>query len=309
LTIDNLLGADVVTASGEVVRASETENPDLFWALRGGGGNFGLVTAFSFRAHALGPEVFAGTFIYQLPRWAEALRAFAAWGLLLPDALTSIITFMVPPAEWELGDRALMLVGFAWAGAERAEGERVVGRLRVAAPPDTELLEPTRWVAWQSAFDALVPKGVRAYWKNAAFAQLDDAMIETIVEQAGAQTWYGTAADLHHLAGAFGRVPEESTPFPNRSARFWLNVYGFWADPADDLARTAWVRGFATAMAPYATTGEYINFLGAEGPQADPHRQALLAYGPVKLARLAALKRRYDPENLFRLNHNIPPTL
>ena len=307
LSVDNLLGADVVTASGEHVHASARENPELFWGLRGGGGNFGVVTSFTFRAHPLPPDVFAGTFLYGRERWADALRGLDGWSADAPDAMTAITTFIVPPPEFELGDDPMMFLGWVWASDDRTEGERVVERLRQAAPPDNELVEPTRWTAWQSQFDAVFPKGVRAYWKNTSFDRLDDATIEVIVRRAAEQTWQGTAFDIHHMEGAFGRVPLDATPFPNRSARFWLNIYGFWSDAADDAARTAFVRGFAADMEPYASGGQYVNFLGQEGDRQDPRAAALAVYGPDKLARLTALKRRYDPDNTFRLNHNIPP--
>lgn len=304
LTLDNLVSADVVLANGELVRASDHEHPDLFWGLRGGGGNFGVVTSFTFRAYPLGPEVFAGSLIYERERWADALRAYVAWTAGVPDEITTLITFMVPPVDWELGDRVLMFLGFAWAGADRGAGEAVVDRLRAACPPDVAVLDPTRWLTFQSAFDSAMPKGVRAYWRNASFERLDVA-IDTLVEHCGAQAWVGTAADLHHMGGAFGRVPEDATAFPNRAAQFWLNIYGFWTEPADDPARIAWVKGFSEAMRPHAMTGQYVNFLGHD--EDDARRKALEAYGPAKLERLMDLKRRYDPENLFRINHNIPP--
>ena len=306
LTIDNLVSADVVLATGEQVRASESENADLFWGLRGGGGNFGVVTSFTFRAHPLNPDVFAGTLIYERPRWTEALRSFVEWAAEVPDEVTTLITFMVPPVDWELGDRVLMFLGFAWAGSDRGEGEAVIGRLQTACPPDVAVLDPTRWIAFQSAFDAILPKGVRAYWRNASFDRLDGRMIDTLVEACGRQTWFGTAADLHHMGGAYGRVAEDETAFPNRSAEFWLNIYGFWPDALDDAARVEWVRESSDAMSPYAIAGQYVNFLGHD--DADAHRKALAVYGAAKLDRLMELKRRYDPANLFRINHNIPPT-
>lgn len=125
------------------------------------------------------------------------------------------------------------------------------------------------------------------------------------MEHCAAQTWVGTAADLHHMGGAFGRIPEDATAFPNRSARFWLNIYGFWPDARDDEARITWVKRFSDAMQPHAAAGQYVNFLGHE--DADAHRKALAVYGPAKLDRLTAVKRRYDPANLFRINHNILP--
>lgn len=305
LTIDNLVSAEVVLASGEHVTASASANADLLWGLRGGGGNFGVVTSFTFRAHPLNPDVFAGTLIYELPRWTEALAAFVEWTADLPDDLTTLITFMVPPVDWELGDRVLMFLGFAWAGTDRAEGEAAIGRLQAACPADVPVLEPTRWLTFQSAFDAILPNGVRAYWRNASFDRFDRQMIDALVEECGSQTWSGTAADLHHMGGAYGRVAEDATAFPNRAAAFWLNIYGFWTDAADDVARIAWVKGFSEAMFPFAMTGQYVNFLGSD--DADPRQKALAAYGTAKYKRLAALKRRYDPENLFRINHNIPP--
>ena len=307
LTIDNLVSAEVVLATGERVRASDAEHPDLFWGLRGGGGNFGVVTEFTFRAHPLGPEVFAGTLMYERPRWTEALRAYVAWTSGAPDDVTTLITFMVPPADWGLGDRVLMFLGFAWAGAARREGEAVIGRLQAACPPDTAVLDPVLWVAFQSAFDSALPNGVRAYWRNASFERFDDSMIDTLVQHCGAQAGVGTAADLHHMGGAYGRVPDDATPFPTRAAQFWINIYGFWPHAADDAANTAWVKGLSDAMRPHAMPGQYVNFLGHDDD--DAQRKALAAYGPSKLERLMAIKRRYDPDNLFRINHNIPPSV
>lgn len=306
LTVDNLLGVDVVTAAGEVVRASATENTELFWGVRGGGGNFGVVSQFTFRAHPLGPDIVTGNFIYHADRWAEAVRAYATWTSALPDEMTSIISFLVPLEEWELGDELLMLVGFAWASPDRTAAESWIDRLRAAAPPSAESLDPTTWRAWQSAADPLFPKGSRAYWKNTSFDRLDDASIETLLRRARELTWRGTAFDIHHMGGAFGRVPEDATPFPNRGAGYWLNIYGFWSDPTDDARRTAWIRAFAADMETHASGGVYLNFLGAEDQPDATRAAALTVYGPHKLERLVALKRRYDTDNVFRLNHNIP---
>jgi FAD/FMN-containing dehydrogenase len=307
LTVDNLIAADVMTAAGELTRATETENADLFWGLKGGGGNFGVVTSFTFRAHPLPPKIFGGNLIYEQTRWHEALVAWRDWTAKLDDRMTSIISFLVPPPELEMGDRALMLLGFAWSGPDHDEGERILSPLRTAAPADTELIEPTRWVEWQSASDAFLSKGVRAYWKNAFFQALDDRMIDTLIEHASAQTWLGTGTDLHHMGGAFGRVPEAATPFPNRSANYWLNIYGFWADATDDDHHSAWVRSLHGAATPHSMAGAYVNALAHDGDRANPRQLAEAAYGPEKLERLITLKRKYDPENLFRLNHNIPP--
>jgi FAD/FMN-containing dehydrogenase len=305
LTIDNLVSADVVLATGERVTASETDHPDLFWGLRGGGGNFGVVSSFTFRAHPLDHDALAGTLIYERPRWRDALASFAALAPELPDDLSVLMTLLVPPADWELGDRVLLLMGFAWAGADRVAGEAVVRRLQDACAPDVAVLDPTRWLTFQSAFDAALPKGSRAYWRNASFDRLDEAIIDELVEWCGAQT-YGTAVDLHHMGGAFGRVPEDATAYPSRAAEYLLNIYGFWTDPAEDADRIAWVKRFSTAMDRHAMVGQYVNFLGHD--EADARSKALGAYGPAKYERLVAVKRMYDPENLFRINHNIPPS-
>jgi FAD/FMN-containing dehydrogenase len=309
LAADNLLAADVVLADGSLVRAAADADAELLWGLRGGGGNFGVVTALEMQAYALGPEVFAGAFIYEQPRWTEALRAWAAWTPGLPDELTSIISFITPPASWGLPDRSMLLLGFAWAGPEAAEGERVVAPLRAAAPPDIEALEPVRWVDWQSSVDEVFPTGVRAYWKNVALDALDEGEIAAIVDAAARLPHTRTGFDIHHMEGAFGRVPVEATAFPNRSARYWINAYATWEGAELDGSAVAWARGVHAALQPFAAAGEYVNFLGADGSGADGRAAALQAYGPETLRRLVALKRRVDPENRFRRNHNVAPDL
>ena len=304
LTADNLIAADVVTASGQTVRASETENAELFWGIRGGGGNFGVVSSFTYRAHPLGPGVFAGTLIYRQQNWPETLLAYEAWTRDLPDALSSIVSFLVPPASWDLGDEPLMLVGFAWASPDHGAGRQVVARLERDAPPAARIVEPIGWTSWQSSVDELFPRGVRAYWKNTSFDRLDGPVIDVLARRARQQAWRGTGFDIHHMGGAFGRVPQDATPFPGRAARYWLNIYGFWRNPAHDQARTAFIRGLAADMAPLATGGHYVNFMAAE--DSGPVAARVPVYGR-RARRLAALKRRYDPCNVFRLNHNIAP--
>ncbi|WP_106209086.1 FAD-binding oxidoreductase [Glaciihabitans tibetensis] len=306
LTVDNLVSAEIVTAAGNVVWSSHNENPELFWAIRGGGGNFGVVTAFTFQAQRLAPLVFAGNLIYAQPQWRQALRAYEVWTRDIPDELTSILTFMVPPASWDLGDEPRLVIGFVWAGEDITAGERVIASLREVAPPDVEVVEPMPWTQWQSAVDELFPRGARAYWKNLAFDEMDDAVLEVLMRRGAEQNWYGTGFDIHHLGGAFGRVAEKATPFPNRDARFWLNVYGFWPDAADDAARIAFVRGLAADMDAFAAGGQYVNFVGEEAGT-DPLALAREAYGPQKLRRLREVKHEFDPDNVFRLNHNIPP--
>jgi FAD/FMN-containing dehydrogenase len=308
LTADNLLGVELVTADGERLAVDDTHHPDLFWALRGGGGNFGVVTAFTFRAHPLGPRVLAGNLVYSVDRWRDAWTALRAWTSSLPDEMTATTTTLTPPALLEAGDEPLLLVGFAWASPDRAAGTTLVDALRRLAPPDVDDdVGEVSWLQWQSAFDPVLPKGVRAYWRNTSFDRLDDDVIDVLVRRGAEQRWLGTAFDVHHLGGAFGRVPQEATPFPHRDARFWLNIYGFWSDPADDDARIAFVRGLAGDMAPFASGGQYVNF---EGQTIAGHRPVDLraVYGDAGYARLVDVKRRYDPGNVFHVNTNIPPS-
>ena len=308
LTIDNLLEADLVTATGHAVHASESENPDLLWALKGGGGNFGVVTSFTFRAHPLPEAVFTGNLVYHQPRWADALSAYAAWTPSLPDEMTSIITALTPPPDWELGSGPVIIIGFAWSGTDQAAGQGCVDALSAAAPPDIADISATPWPAWQSAVDALFPKGVRAYWKNTGLDQLDDAAIDTIIRFAAEQTWVGTAFDIHHMGGAFARVGESATAFPDRHSPYWLNIYGFWTDPDDDGHHIDFVRRMASAVQPFSTGAQYLNFMAAEpGSPAVPGAPATAVpvYQGEKLSRLRTLKRQWDPENVFRLNHNI----
>lgn len=306
LSADNLVSAQIVTASGDTVEASSTVNPDLFWGVRGGGGNFGVAASFTFRAQPLPNPLFAGNLIYREDNWATALRAYEKWTRDLPDALTSIVSTFVPAPSWDLGDEPMLLIGFLWASPDRARGEVLVDQLRSAAPPDIDAVERVSWTEWQSAADEMFPKGSRAYWRNASFDTLTDEGIDVQVKRGREQSWRGTGFDIHHFGGAFGRVAEEATPFPTRSARFWLNIYGFWADPADDEARIAFIKGFAADMRPFATGGQYVNFMGGEPAHGVPDA-APSVYGPEKLRRLKALKRTWDPENFFRLNHNIVP--
>ena len=312
LTIDNLVSADVVTGNGELVRASEKENPELLWGLQGGGGNFGVVTSFEFRSHALSAPLYAGAVIHTRDQWADALRFYAEWVTDLPDEMTSIVTFITPPDEMlppELHGQAVMIQGFNWAGADREAGERIVAPLAAFGPPALVAVEPVTWLDWQSAFDVVVPKGTRAYWKNCYFDGLDDGTIAAIVDLATRRVSPISGVDIHHMGGAFGRVPEDATAFTNRSAGFWLNMYAMWHDPAEDDPNRRWARDSWTAMQPHAAEGMYVNFLGVESGSANDVREAArAAYGDRKLARLTTLKDRFDPDNVFRLNHNILPS-
>lgn len=306
LAADNLLAATLVTADGRTVVASSEDDPELLWALRGGGGNFGVVTEFTFRAHALGPEVLCANLLYGPDRWRDAWQALARWLPGLPDAMTTITTTLTPPPVADLGSEPLLIVGCAWASDDLATGLACLDELRAACPPDDEVIGPTPWREWQSAFDPVFPKGVRAYWRNVALERLDDEVVDVLVRRGAEQTWIGTAFDVHHMGGAFGRLGIRDSPFPSRSAPFWVNVYGFWTDAVDDPARVAFVRGMADDLERFSTGGHYVNFQGREE---DGHRvlDPVATFGPEGHARLVAVKRRLDPDNVFHINQNIRP--
>jgi hypothetical protein len=307
LSLDNLDAVEMVTPAGEHVRASAEENPELFWGVRGGGGNFGVVSSFTFRARPLPAAPLGGNLFYRLEHWRTTLLAFDAWTRDLPDEMNAIISFLVFPPEFGMGDEPWLALGFAWVAEDHQAGLRLVDQLRATAPPDGEEVGPTSWPDWQSAMDAVFPKGSRGYWKNVSFSRLDEEVADVLIGFASELAWQGTGIDIHHLEGAFGRVPENATAFPNRSARYWLNVYGFWRDAAEDERLTAFARKAYAVMQPFAEHGEYVNFLGAEvGVQAPDAARS--AYGQDKYQRLVALKDRYDPQNLLRLNHNIAPS-
>lgn len=305
LTLDNLHSADVVTATGDHLHASPEENAELFWGLRGGGGNFGVVSSFTFRARRLPGPVLGANLFYRPEHWKEGLQRFAAWTTDLPDDMNPIISFLVFPPEFELGPAPWMIIGCAWANADHRPGQELIDRLRDAAPPDQDEVGPTPWPEWQSAMDGLFPKGSRGYWKNVSFSRLDDEVIDVVAGFASEVAWQGTGIDIHLLGGAFSRVPEEETAYPNRSARYLLNIYGFWPRPEDDVRLTEFARKAHGSMQPFAEHGEYLNFLGGEERQDED--AARRTYGPDKYERLLALKQRYDPGNLFSRNHNIAP--
>ncbi|MFF0990886.1 FAD-binding oxidoreductase [Kocuria nitroreducens] len=308
LTLDNLDSADIVTAAGDHLHVSEEENAGLFWGLRGGGGNLGVVSSVTFRARRLPSTVLAGNLHYRRPHWQRALTAFAEWSHGLPDEMNSILTFAIPHQGAGMGDEPVLTVGFSWASEDHAAGLDVVDGLREDAPPDAEEMGPTPWLVWQGTRDGLFPKGSRGHWRNVPFSRLDDEVVDVLVGLASGITRRGTGIDVHHLEGAFGRVPEEATAFPNRSARYWLTVHGVRNDPADDEHLAAFVRAVRDEMQPFAEHGEYVGLMGPDSELGgDPPEAVRLAYGREKHQRLAVLKDRYDPENLFRHTLNVLP--
>jgi FAD/FMN-containing dehydrogenase len=305
-TVDNVLSADVVTAQGEVVTASEEENPDLFWAIRGGGGNFGIVTSFEYRLHPVGPIVLAGPVFHSLEDAPEVLRFYREFIAAAPDELTTIFELSVaPPAPFlpeEVHGTPIVMVGACYAGPPN-DGAEVVRSLKQFGRPIVDLLEPKPYTALQSMFDPMVPHGWHRYWKSVELPPLTDDAIDTLVEHAAAQTSPKSYCIVFQLGGAMARVAEDETAFSQRDAAHNVNINAVWTDEDPGAERhIAWARDFFDAIQQHAGGRVYVNFLGEEG--GDRVRQA---YGARNYERLVELKRAYDPTNFFRLNQNIQP--
>ncbi len=304
LTCDNLLASELVTAEGEAVRASANENADLFWALRGGGGNFGVVTRFEYRLHPV-ESVIGGLTLYPAERAGAILRFFRELTESAPDQLTMVFAVLTaPPAPFvpaHLHGRPVAAILLCYTG-DLAEGERVVRPIKAFGPPAAELIRPMPYPAFQAMFDASAPPGLRNYWKASYFDAIPDAAIETILEQSARMTSARSVVRLHHMGGATARVAPESTAFTYRRALFTVAIEGKWVDPAEDETHMRWVRESADAVRPLTNGGAYVNFLSDDGED-----RVRAAYGDRAYARLVEVKTRYDPENVFRLNQNIKP--
>jgi FAD/FMN-containing dehydrogenase len=307
LTLDNLLAVELVTADGRRVTASAQENPELFWGVRGGGGNFGVVTSFTYRLHPVGPEVYGGAIFYPVATAGRLLRFYRDWVRTAPDELTTLVVFLTaPPAPFippALHGTSMIAVALCYCGPVQ-QGEAVLKPLRNVAPPAVDLVGPLPYSALQKMFDDTAPKGMLTYWKTAYLRGLDDATIDTLIEQAGTMRSPMSAVHIHHVEGAVSRVNADATAFGHRDAPFILNVIGMWANPEENDHHVAWTRQFARAVEPHSTGAAYVNFLGDEG-----EARVKAAYGDGKYARLVALKNSYDPKNLFRLNQNIKPSV
>ena len=304
LTIDNLMSADVVTADGELVRASETEHPDLFWALRGGGGNFGIVTSFEFRLHPLGPEVLSGLLVHPLDEAEKLLPEFRRLANEAPDELTTwAVMRKAPPlpflpAEWH--GKEVLIFAACYSG-DMAEGEKATKALRALGKPIVDVISPHPFVGWQAAFDPLLTPGARNYWKSHDFADLSDGAIGAMLSAVRALPSPECEVFIAHVGGAMARVSPDATAWPNRAAHFVMNAHARWRDKADDGACIAWARELSETAAPFAMGSVYVNFM----PE-DESDRVETAYG-ANYRRLAEIKRRYDPDNLFRMNQNIRP--
>ncbi len=312
LSSDNLIEATMVTAAGEVVRASEHENPDLLWALRGGGGNFGVVTEFVYRAYPIGPEVMFAFVLHDAEgeRMAQAIRFYRDFSAAAPDEVSTVLSLGIVPADEHLfpakihGRRFAMMAGM-YAGPVAA-GKKALEPLVVfdgRAEPLVDFSGVMPYVEIQTMFDADYPNGLRYYWKSLNLAQLDDKAVEIIVAHTLRQPSPLSTVDIWQIGGAVARGSAENSAFYGREAAFLLNPEANWENPRDDGANIEWVRAFLAEMRPFSDGSRYLNFAGFEEEGSAMMKSA---YGK-QYARLQALKRRFDPDNLFRLNPNIEP--
>jgi FAD/FMN-containing dehydrogenase len=305
LACDNLLAADVVTADGQLVHASPDDHPDLLWALRGGGGNFGVVTAFEFRLHPVGPTVLAGAILYPLDQARDVVGFQRDFLPGAPDELMVMNAYLtvppVAPFPEPIHNMRLLFVVAAYAGDVGA-GERAVAPMRQVGKPIADVIQPLPYTEHQKSLDGLTPRGIRCWSRYVHLRSLDDMSVETVTEwfdRVPSSFSYIVAA---RMDGAVSRVAPDATAFPHRGSDSLVWIASHWPDATDDAVNIAWTRGCSDALEPQATGSVYVNALADEGAS-----YVRSAYTGATYDRLVEIKRRYDPANLFRLNHNIQP--
>jgi FAD/FMN-containing dehydrogenase len=306
-TVDNLLAAQMVTADGRVVTANDSENPELFWGLRGGGGNFGVVTSFEYQLHPLGPIVIGGLMAYPREQAPEILRTWADYIQEAPDELNGGVALLTAPPEEFVPEEVRMkpICGvIVLYGGPIEEGQEVVQGLKDAlGPPALDLVMPIPYVFVQQLIDNGNPPGRRQYWKSNTLTEMSDGAIEALVEHANRTTSPFSTVVIEAKGGAIPRVPEDSMALTGRSYPFAFYGIAQWEDPAEDEEHTAWAREFGDAMEPYSGTGIALNFVMDEG-----NERVQSTFGPEKYARLVALKDEFDPDNVFCRNQNVKPS-
>jgi len=304
MTIDNLLAVEIVTADGRQVRASANENEDLFWAVRGGGGNFGIVTSFEFQLHPVGPQVLSGLIVFPFDSAKSVLSQFARFTETMPDELNVwMVTRKAPPLPFlspDVHGKEIVVLAVCYAG-DPAEGEKLIAPLRGFGKVLGEHVGVQPYSAWQQAFDPLLTKGARNYWKSHNFSKLSAEAIDTIIQYAGKLPSPQCEIFIGTIGGQTARVAPDAMAYSCRDANYVMNVHGRWDSAAEDERCIAWAREFFAKSKPFASGGAYINFLTQE--EAD---RIEFAYGPA-YKKLAGIKKKYDPTNFFRMNQNIKP--
>lgn len=304
LTIDNLVSAEVVTVDGRKIRATENENVDIFWAIRGGGGNFGVVTEFEFALHPVGSEILAGLIVFPFSQAKQVLTQYRKFAGLAPEELNVwVVLRKAPPLPFlpmDVHGKEVVILPVFYVG-EIVEGEKLIEPLRSFGDAYGEHIGVQPYVQWQQAFDPLLTRGARNYWKSHNFTELRDGVLDAIVEFAGKLPSPQCEIFIGLIAGAANRVSTDATAYFHRDAKFVLNVHGRWDEVADDEICIKWAREFFQASTPYASAGAYVNFMTEE--EGD---RVIAAYGS-NYDRLVQIKKRYDPNNIFHLNQNIKP--
>jgi FAD/FMN-containing dehydrogenase len=309
LTVDNLVQAEVVTAEGDIVRASASDHPDLFWGLRGGGGNFGVVSSFRFGLHPVRPTVMAGPVFWAAEDTTDVLRFYREFVTDAPDELGNIIRLgTIPPlpgVDEDLHFRPAIAVASCYAGPVE-DGERAVRALRQFGTPLVDLVGPTLYVDHQSGIDDTVLHGWHYYWNATSLTGLSDEVIDIVAAHAYGATSPRSYAAVFHMGGAVARAPRGATAYPGRDVEHNIVIDAAWLPEQDDIIRaseTAWARAFLDALQPHRA-GVYVNFLDSD----DDTTRVREAYGQDTYRRLAEVKARYDPENVFHNNKNIQPS-
>jgi FAD/FMN-containing dehydrogenase len=306
LSIDNLLSAEVVTADGRLRKASPAEHPDLFWAIRGGGGNFGVVTQFEFRLHPVGPLVTSAIPFYPATNAADALRFFREYMATAPEEVFALAEFWsLPdgpafPAD-RVGEPVIVFIGVHTGPLE--EGERSLRPLREFDSPIVDLSGQLPWTEMQQFYDDDYPDGMRYYWKSVYLEELDDAVIDVLVAHSVQRPSALSNVDVWYLGGAFGRVDPDETAFGSRDARVMIGVEANWRSPHEDEANITWARDAIDALRPLSSGRSYVNF----GGFAEESERLVQEVYRQNVRRLAQIKAGYDPDNLFRVNPNIAP--
>jgi len=306
MTIDNLISADVITADGELVHTNENQKPDLFWAIRGGGGNFGIVTLFEFQLHKVGPDVLAGLMVFPFKDAKSVLKKYRKFVQKIPNELNVwAILRQAPPLPFlpkRVHGKEVVILAILYSG-EIKQGQKLIKPLRRFAKAHGEHTGAMPYEAWQQGFDPLLTPGARNYWKSHNFSELSDGALDAIIEYAGKLPSPQCEIFIGLLGGKAAKVSPDAMAYGNRDANFILNVHSRWDKAKDDTKCISWARDFFDASAPYATGSVYINFVTQ-----DETDRIAAAYGK-NYKKLVRIKNKYDPNNLFRVNHNIKPTV
>ena len=306
MTVDNLVSADVVTADGQFVKASDKENPDLFWAIRGGGGNFGIVTMFEFQLHPVGPNLLSGLFVFPFDQAKDVINKHLEYVKVMPEDLNVwVVLRKAPPLPFlpeDVHGKEVVILAFVYDG-DPAEGEKVIEPIHGFGDAHGQHMGVQPYVAWQQAFDPLLTPGARNYWKSHNFTEVSDDAVDVMLKYTELLPSPQSEIFLALVGGEINKVAPDATAYAHRNADFVLNVHGRWETPEEDDKCVSWARDFFKESTPFAQGSVYVNFMTEEETA-----RISEAYGPNH-DRLVEVKNKYDPKNLFRLNQNIKPTV